>query len=125
MPGRDEREICARIVRARELAGLTQPELANLIGVTERTVRNYESGRVPWGLLNKIADVTGTTRTWLVDGPSQLDRIEAKIDQLTDRLLRPPDEDAPAHRLPKPPRPPDRQPPKASDGHPKTRRKAS
>ncbi|MGL6344529.1 MAG: helix-turn-helix domain-containing protein [Waterburya sp.] len=35
----------SRIAELRESAGLTQRELANYVGVTDTTIRNYEKGR--------------------------------------------------------------------------------
>lgn len=90
-------EITARIKQARNEAGLTQPEIADLLDVAPRTYQNYEADRVPWGLINDIAKITGKTAQWLLHGetpdvlggfaaPSvQLDRIEAKIDVLLKR----------------------------------------
>ena len=35
----------SKIAELRESAGLTQRELANIVGVTDTTIRNYEKGR--------------------------------------------------------------------------------
>jgi transcriptional regulator with XRE-family HTH domain len=90
-------EIVNRIKQARLEAGLTQPELAELLEVAMRTYQNYEYDRVPWGLMNQIAKTTGKTTEWLLHGEppatpdlmgtlgggrSQLARIEAKLDAL-------------------------------------------
>jgi len=94
-------EITARIKQARKEAGLSQPEMAEALNVIPRTYQNYEYGRVPWGLINDIARVTGRGSEWLLhgdapdlmntmrpDGPSvaQLDRIEAKLDAVLHAL---------------------------------------
>lgn len=100
-------EITARIKQARKEAGLSQPEMAELIEVADRTYQNYEATRVPWGLIGKIAEVTGRDSKWLLHGDnpvaseptadligaleardSQLDRIESKLDELTKQLAR-------------------------------------
>lgn len=63
--------IAARIKQARKEAGLSQPEMAEAIGVIPRTYQNYESvkdPRTPWGLMNEIATVTGKTTEWLIHG---------------------------------------------------------
>lgn len=85
--------IAARIKQARKEAGLSQPEMADAIGVIERTYQNYESvksPRTPWSLMNQIATVTGKSTEWLIHGGAntpdvfatpngQLDRIEAML----------------------------------------------
>jgi transcriptional regulator with XRE-family HTH domain len=43
------REIGARITEARQAAGMKQRELADLLGVSERSIQAYEQGEtVPW-----------------------------------------------------------------------------
>jgi DNA-binding transcriptional regulator YiaG len=69
----DRAAICARIAEARETAGLTQPELAEVLEppVHWRTVQTWESlkdPRVPWDRLDEIARVTGRTKEWLLHG---------------------------------------------------------
>lgn len=64
-------EIARRIRQARKEAGLSQPEMADAVGVIERTYQNYESEkapRTPWGLMNQIATVTGRSTAWLIHG---------------------------------------------------------
>lgn len=60
--------ICARIKQARQQAGLTQEELADLLHVRQRTIHNYETDRVPWRLVSQIAEATGVTSQWLLHG---------------------------------------------------------
>lgn len=65
--------IRARIQEAREQAGLSQPDMAALLGVITRTVQNYEahagvSAKVPYDRLGDIADITGTSLKWLLHG---------------------------------------------------------
>ena len=69
--------ICGRIQDAREQAGFTQVELAELLHVHWRTVQNWESRKkpiVPWDRLDEIAKATDVTRDWLLHG----DHIETK-----------------------------------------------
>lgn len=61
-------QISARIKEARLTAGLTQDELADLLDVQQRSVANYESVRVPWRLIDRIAEVTGRTTEWILYG---------------------------------------------------------
>jgi transcriptional regulator with XRE-family HTH domain len=72
--GKDMRQsedgtIGRRIARARHEAGLTQEELAALIGVTTRSVQGYEAGSVtPFRHLRKLEDATEKPRGWLLYG---------------------------------------------------------
>ncbi|MER7070940.1 helix-turn-helix domain-containing protein [Terrabacter sp. NPDC000476] len=48
------------IKRARQMAGLSQGELANLVGVSMRSIGNYERGEtVPRAALPKLQEVLG------------------------------------------------------------------
>lgn len=69
-------EIRARIKQARERAGISQEEMAALMGVIPRTQQNWESAqgksaKVPWERLNEISDVTGATVRWLIHGDDE------------------------------------------------------
>lgn len=75
--------IARRIKVARKEAGLTQPEMAEALGVIQRTYQNYESvkdPRVPWGSMNEIAKITGKTTEWLIHG----DATAARASQVDD-----------------------------------------
>lgn len=63
-------QIAERIRSRRESLGLTQRELAKLLGVSKSTPGAWESGRasVRPVLLGKIADVLQTTEAWLRTG---------------------------------------------------------
>lgn len=59
--------IGARIRRARRESDLTQAELAGFLGVTTRSVQNYESGAiVPYRHLGRIELVTRKRPGWLL-----------------------------------------------------------
>lgn len=84
-------QISARIKEARLAAGLTQDELADLLGVQQRSVANYESVRVPWRLLGKIAEFTGRSTEWLLYGKepgeaSPDDRL-ANLEEMVGKLV--------------------------------------
>ncbi len=64
----DRQRICQRVREARREAGLTQEEMAELIGVRPRTYQNYERDRVPFRLLGRIAEVTGRDQEWFLRG---------------------------------------------------------
>jgi transcriptional regulator with XRE-family HTH domain len=58
-----------RIAQARREQGLTQAELAKLLGVSTRSVQSYEAGTtVPYRHARRIAAVTGRPPSWLLDG---------------------------------------------------------
>lgn len=65
----DDGTIGRRIAQSRREAGLTQEELARLIGVTTRSVQGYEAGKVtPFRHLRKLEEVTEKPRGWLLYG---------------------------------------------------------
>jgi transcriptional regulator with XRE-family HTH domain len=69
-------KIKARIKQAREEAGLTQPELGDLMvpPAHMRTVQDWESttvATVPFRHLPRIAEVTGRSTSWLLHGAEQ------------------------------------------------------
>lgn len=63
-----QRQICERIKQARTEAGLTQTEMADLLGVTLRGYQNYEAERVPFRKLTQIARITNVTEEWMLRG---------------------------------------------------------
>jgi transcriptional regulator with XRE-family HTH domain len=94
-----KRDITKRIRQARQEAGLTQPQMADVLDVAGRTYQNYEDDRVPWALMGRISDVTGRSLRWLLHGEDDAEpsmeimqrigrleisqeRIEAKLDAL-------------------------------------------
>lgn len=69
------KEVGARIRRAKLEAGLSQKGLAKRLGVSSKTVANYEHGAAkPYERLREIAEITAVTRTiddqyeWLLHG---------------------------------------------------------
>lgn len=63
--------IAQRIRTAREEAGYTQPELADVMNVHYRTVQDWESPKkqaTPFDRLDELAAVTGVTKVWLLHG---------------------------------------------------------
>lgn len=88
-------DIGARIAAARKEAGLTQEELADLVGVSTRSLQGYESGEVvPYRHMDKIAEVTRQTVAWLLHGDTeteaafgeQLERIEEQLGEIRKML---------------------------------------
>lgn len=99
--------IGGRIKQAREQAGLTQPDLADALDVTTRTVQNYESGDTkPYKNIAQIAEITGVSTRWLLHGEeandedtlSQLVGEVAELRAMLARVLESRDE--PAEQVP-------------------------
>jgi transcriptional regulator with XRE-family HTH domain len=58
-----------RIARARKERGLTQEELAALIGVSARSIQGYEAGKVvPYRRLSQLAEATNRELGWILEG---------------------------------------------------------
>jgi transcriptional regulator with XRE-family HTH domain len=59
-----------RIKQARlEAGGMKQRELADLLGVSERSVIAYESGQVvPYRFIRQIEEATGKSAAWMLHG---------------------------------------------------------
>jgi transcriptional regulator with XRE-family HTH domain len=66
-------------------AGFTQEEMADLLHMTMRGYQNYESDRVPWRTLDKIAELTNVTQEWLLRGNGD-DRVELSQSPSTEAL---------------------------------------
>lgn len=64
------KEIGERIAQARrEADGMTQRELADLLGVTERSVAAYESGDViPYRFMRQLEEILQMSASWFLYG---------------------------------------------------------
>lgn len=64
------KEIGARIATARKEAdGMTQRELADLLGVTERSVAAYEAGTViPYRFMRQLEQLLNRPASWMLYG---------------------------------------------------------
>lgn len=84
-------EIGARIKRARELAGLTQEELAALASFSKRSLQDYETGvTVPYKHLRELGMLLGKPVEWFLgqaDSPDVREELAALRDKV-DELLR-------------------------------------
>ena len=103
------RELGERIRRLREARELTQEDLADLVGVRSKTISRWENGRNEALRDNArtLAKALGVSEETILgtppapfglgagnDGPTQLDRIEAKLDRVLALLgVNPLDED--------------------------------
>jgi transcriptional regulator with XRE-family HTH domain len=84
-------EISGRLQLSREQAGLTQPEMAELLHVHVNTIQNWENPTkgVPFGRLNEWASVCGVEVDWLLHGDELVvsaDRA-ASIEELLQRAV--------------------------------------
>ena len=87
----DRATISDRLGRAREEAGLTQTEMAELLSVHWRTVQNYESPKenvVPFDLLDEWARITGRPKEWLLHGSEAVVAADDRLDAIEERLGR-------------------------------------
>ncbi len=67
-------ELNFRIKEARKYAGLTQPELAEKIGVSHRTLTGYEkdASKITVRISQKIATICKVSEIWLLTGQGQM-----------------------------------------------------
>ena len=63
----EEEGIGRRLAQARKEAGLTQEQLAELVGVTPRSIQGYEAGKVvPYRHLKRLEEITGKPSSWFL-----------------------------------------------------------
>jgi transcriptional regulator with XRE-family HTH domain len=94
--GKEQRatEIGRRIAMARrEADGMTQRELADLLGVTERSVASYEAGDVvPYRFMRELEAAFGTPTAWILYGddatPAETRAIIADVDSMKEKVDR-------------------------------------
>ena len=90
----ERRRIGARIARARRENGLTQADLAEQLGITTRSVQNYEAGViVPWRHLRRIEVVTHRRSGWLLqdrdtpDNPVSAETVHELLDAMMEHQV--------------------------------------
>lgn len=123
------REIGERISALRHARGNPPQEIvAQRLEVAYRSYQSWEAGdtKPSWRNLTKLAKYYGVTEEYILIGemvddvlePTQLDRIERKLDEILKRL--PPEVEEPpaADRPDHPPEPPPSVQPKEPDGSP-------
>ena len=89
----EPQDIGARLKHARLEAGLTQEELADLVGVSTRSWQGYEAGDVvPYRHMTRIAEVTRRPLAWLLHGdddpPVRPDWLDPLRGELADGVAR-------------------------------------
>jgi len=68
-PTEDKQAVGKRVAQARRRAGLTQKQLADLVGVGERAVQGWELGQShPYRRLAALERVLNIDRDWLLQG---------------------------------------------------------
>lgn len=77
-------EIGRRIAQARqEAGGMTQRELGELVGVTDRSIIAYEKGEVvPYRLLPKLESALGRTAAWFLYGEVSEANRDLQLEQI-------------------------------------------
>ena len=84
----DQKAVAARLKQARQIAALTQKQVAERTGLSERAYQNYEQFRVPRGkALERVSQVLNVKPYWILwgddpSGPMRLEQIEANLDEL-------------------------------------------
>ena len=95
---RAARRVGERISQVRQRAGFTQRELAESLGVTTRTIQNYESGSSsPHRHLHEIAALTGVASGWILYGEGVQTPLADRLDAVMKSLHK--EEEVLAHQL--------------------------
>lgn len=85
----DAKDIGRRIAQSRkELDGMTQRELGDLVGVTERSVAAWELGEViPYRFMRRLEEVLSRPAAWMLYGEdAQPADIQAQLNTIAERL---------------------------------------
>jgi transcriptional regulator with XRE-family HTH domain len=102
-------DIGARLKQARLEAGLTQEDMADLVGVSTRSWQGYEAGDVvPYRQMERIGEITQRTVAWLLHGDIEADesvderlgKIEGQLDAIRGLLEEREDGNAKPQRAP-------------------------
>lgn len=77
-----QRRVGERIAEAREARRLTQPVVADRVGVSLRAYQNWESGatRVAWTNLPKLAKILGASEDYLLSGEGREPAVPVPTD---------------------------------------------
>lgn len=79
-----------RIRSARKLANLSQIDMANLVGVSDKAISSYEVGRAvpPLDILKKISAVTNKPIAFFfnedINNSTVLEKVDKMIEELND-----------------------------------------
>src|SRR5574338_339175 len=94
----DAKAVGGRVRTARqESDGMTQRELADLVGVTERSIAAVERGEwIPYRHMSKLERIFERPAAWFLYGDNHIEmdpslaRLEAKLDRILELLEKPP-----------------------------------
>ena len=77
-----------RVRQSRKDAKLSQIELAQLVGVSDKAISSYEVGRAvpPLEVLTKISSVTGKHLSYFFSGESDMSVLIEKVDNMIEEL---------------------------------------
>jgi transcriptional regulator with XRE-family HTH domain len=85
----DGRDVGKRIVQARRRVGMTGRELADALDVSERSLRDYESGAtIPWKHFARLETITGRSLEWFLHGREPRDRAAEKAAEQHRQVMR-------------------------------------
>jgi len=80
----DKKEISKRLREARVKAGLSMADLANLAGISEKTLWNYENGRTArTKVLKRLAQILHIDYEWLIKGTPSKSEEHQKVCDLS------------------------------------------
>jgi transcriptional regulator with XRE-family HTH domain len=78
-----DQALIARVIKAREAAGMTQQEVSDGMGVPQDHYKHWELKRVmPHYLIPRFCIVVRVEDGWLISGRGQMKRSEATIGRL-------------------------------------------
>ena len=84
----EARAIGERIKRARNEAGLTQEEMAELAEFSKRSLQDYEAGNtIPYRHMREIGAITRKPVEWFLYGDDpEVSDLSKRVDQLQEQL---------------------------------------
>lgn len=83
------KEVGQRIAQARNEAGLTQEQLAEMASFSKRSLQDYETGvTIPYKHMREISRLLSREVEWFLHGSAPVpdDRLEALEERVTGRL---------------------------------------
>ena len=75
----DDKQVGARISQVLRLKGIEQKELAAKLGVTPKTVGNYQAGQINWKRMDEVAAFLDEPKQWFMYGDEADDADESAV----------------------------------------------